>query len=350
MNKDNTVGLDLGDRFSHFCVLDEEGAVIEEDRVRTNPEAVRERFGAMGPLLVAMEVGTHSPWMSRVLAELGHEVVVANPAKLRMIYRNPRKSDKADAMMLARVARMDRALLSPIEHRSRGTQQDLQVLQTRDILVKTRTRWINHMRGLAKALGYRFPKCSAPAFHKQAAEELPDALRATLGPLIELLGTLTARIVDYDKRIERLSREKYPQVDVLREVPGVGPITALAFVLTLEDPKRFAKSRDVGPYLGLVPRRDQSGDSDKHLRITKAGDRYLRWLLVNCAHYILGAHGPDSTLRRWGLARCAQGGRTAKKRAVVAVARKLAVMLHRLWSSGEIYEPFYEAKPKPTTH
>lgn len=349
MKKDITVGLDLGDRFSHFCVLDGEGAVLEEDRVRTTPEALRERFGAMGPLLVAMEVGTHSPWMSRVLTELGHEVVVANPTKLRMIYQNPRKSDKADAMMLARVARMDRALLSPIEHRSRGTQQDLQVLQTRDTLVKTRTRWINHMRGLAKALGYRFPKCSAPAFHKRAAKELPEALRESLGPLMELLETLTARIVEYEKKIECLSRKKYPQVEVLREVPGVGPITALAFVLTLEDPKRFAKSRDVGPYLGLVPRRDQSGDSDKHLRITKAGDRYLRWLLVNCAHYILGVHGPDSTLRRWGLARCAQGGKTAKKRAVVAVARKLAVLLHRLWSSGEIYEPFYEAKPKTAT-
>ena len=349
MSKDITVGLDLGDRYSHICVLDGEGAVVEEDRVRTIPEAVRERFGAMGPVLVAMEVGTHSPWVSRVLTELGHEVVVANPAKLRMIYQNPRKSDKADAMMLARVARMDKALLSPIQHRSRETQQDLQLLQTRNALVKTRTQWINHIRGLAKALGYRFSKCAAPTFHKQAVEELPDTLRESLGPLLELMETVTARIREYDKKIDRLGQEKYPQVEVLREVPGVGPITALAFVLTLEDPKRFAKSRDVGAYLGLVPRRDQSGETDKHLRITKAGDRYLRWLLVNCAHYILGVHGPDSTLRRWGLARCAQGGKTAKKRAVVAVARKLAVLLHRLWSTGEIYEPFYEAKAKPAS-
>ena len=174
-------------------------------------------------------------------------------------------------------------------------------------------------------------------------------MRETLGPVIELIGTLTARIVEYNKKIERLAREKYPEVDVLRQVAGVGPITALAFVLTLEDPKRFTKSRHVGPYLGLVPRRDQSGDSDKHLRITKAGDRYLRWLLVNCAHYILGAHGPDSALRRWGLARCAQGGRTGKKRAVVAVARKLAVLLHRLWSTGEVYDPFYTPETKIAT-
>ena len=349
MNKDITVGLDLGDRFSHFCVLDGEGAVLEEDRVRTTPEALRERFGAMKPMVLAMEVGTHSPWVSRGLSELGHDVVVANPAKLRMIYLSPRKSDRADAMMLARVARLDRALLPPIHHRSRGTQQDLQVLQTRNALVKTRTQWINHVRGLAKALGYRLPSCSARSFHKRAAKELPEALRETLGPLIELMGTLTARIVEYDKKIERLAREKYPEVEVLRQVGGVGPITALAFVLTLEDPKRFAKSRHVGPYLGLVPRRDQSGETDKHLRITKAGDRYLRWLLVSCAQYILGAHGPDSTLRTWGLARCAQGGRTGKKRAVVAVARKLAILLHRLWSTGEVYDPFYEAKPKPAT-
>ncbi len=346
MNKDITVGLDLGDRFSHFCVLDEAGAVLKEDRVRTTPEALQERFGAMKPVVLAMEVGTHSPWVSRVLSELGHDVVVANPAKLRMIYQNPSKCDRADAMMLARVARLDRALLSPIHHRSRGTQRDLQLLQTRNALVKTRTQWINHMRGLAKALGYRLPSCSAPSFHKRVAKDLPEALRETMGPLLELMGRLTERIAEYTKKIELMCRDKYPQAAVLREVPGVGPITALAFVLTLEDPKRFTKSRHVGPYLGLVPRRDQSGDSDKHLRITKAGDRYLRWLLVNCAHYILGAHGPDSELRRWGLARCAQGGKTGKKRAVVAVARKLAVLLHRLWSTGEVYDPFYTPESK----
>ena len=149
----------------------------------------------------------------------------------------------------------------------------------------------------------------------------------------------------YDERIEKLGREKYGHTELLRQVKGVGPLTSLAYVLTLENPDRFAKSRDVGPYLGLVPKQEESGDSQPQLGISKAGDVMLRRLLVGSAHYILGPFGPDTDLRRYGLRLCERGGKNAKKRAAVAVARKLAVLLHRLWISGEVYEPLRQAPP-----
>lgn len=342
MRKDNTVGMDLGDRYSHVCVLDARGRIVEEDRVRTDAQALRERFGAMKPATVAVEVGTHSPWVSRLLKELGHEVLVANAAKLRMIYQRHTKRDRSDAQMLARVARLDRQLLCPITHRSAEAQRDLQVIRSRDALVKVRTLLINHVRGSAKANGERVRACSAPVFSKRAAAQLSAGLLAALSPVLEQIASLTGQIRTCDQHIAALS-ERYPETEVLRTVPGVGPITALAFVLTLEDAARFTKSRHVGPYLGLTPRQDQSGQVDKQLRITKAGNRYLRRLLVGCAQYILGPFGPDTALRRWGLARCSHGGKNAKKRAVVAVARKLAVLLHRLWCTGECYQAFPES-------
>jgi transposase len=158
-------------------------------------------------------------------------------------------------------------------------------------------------------------------------------------PLVQLAEGLSACIQGYDRRIEELASEKYGPTKLLRQVKGVGPITALAYVLTLEKPERFPKSRDVGPYLGLVPKQEDSGESQPQLGISKAGDRMLRKLLVGSAQYILGPFGPDTDLRRYGLRLCERGGKNAKKRAAVAVARKLAVLLHRLWVSGEVYEP-----------
>ena len=164
-----------------------------------------------------------------------------------------------------------------------------------------------------------------------------------LGPILETIGSLTQRIRDYERELETISREHYPETDLLRQLEGVGPLTALTFVLTVEDPFRFEKSRSVGAYLGLVPASDQSGDSDPQRRISKEGDEMLRKLLVGSAHYILGPFGSDSDLRRHGEKIASRGGKNAKKRAAVAVARKLAVLLHRLWVSGELYDPLYNA-------
>ena len=339
-----TIGLDLGDRWSHLCALDASGEVTEVGRVRTTEAAMRERFGSLPPTRVALEVGTHSPWLSRVLEECGHEVLVANARKLRMIYKSDRKDDPTDAEMLARVARMDPKLLSPIRHRGVDAQNDLAVLRSRDVLVRTRTKLINHVRGTVKAAGSRLPSSSAESFHRRADEAIPKELRAGLAPVLELLGSLTQTIRGYDLAVERRAKEKYPETELLRQVTGVGPLTALAFVLKIEDPRRFPKSRTVGAYLGLVPKRDQSGDQDRQLRITKAGDGLVRRLLVGSAHYILGWRGPDTDLRRWGLALAERGGKNAKKRAVVAVARKLAVLLHRLWVTGEVYRPLRDAE------
>jgi transposase len=339
-----TIGIDLGDRHSHLCLLDDSGTVVEEGRLATTPDAFRRRFAGLPAARIAIEVGTHSPWLSTLLRELGHEVLVANPRKLRLIYRNDSKNDRCDAEQLARVARMDPRLLYPIEHRGRQASVDLAVLRARDSLVAARTRLVNHVRGTLKAFGLRAKKCSTPSFDKQAPGQIPAELQPALAALVTTIGELTTTIREYDKRIAALSREQYPETGLLRQVTGVGPVTALTYVLTLEDPRRFQQSRCVGAFLGLRPRQRQSGSSDPELRITKTGDRDLRRLLVQGAQYILGPFGKDSDLQRWGLALAARGGKSAKKRAVVAVARKLAVLLHRLWVTGEVYEPLRQAQ------
>jgi transposase len=336
----NTIGVDLSDRFSYFFTVDRDGNCAGEGRVPTGPTAFRDHFGRLDPALVAIETGTHSPWASRVLAECGHEVLVANARELRLIYQNKKKTDREDAENLARTARLDPKLLHPVEHRSVEDQQNLAVLRARFALVSARTELIQHVRGAVKSFGARIAGHSAEAFHFKARGEIPTELEPALVPVLTSIGELTARIREYDKVIEGvLSQEKYPHTKRLRQVPGVGPITALAFVLTLGDPRRFPKSRTVGAYLGLTPRRADTGESSPQLRISKAGDNTLRRLLVGSAQYILGPFGTNNDLRRFGHAIARRGGKNAKKRAAVAVARKLAVLLHRLWITGEDFRP-----------
>ena len=340
-----TAGMDLGDKYSHLCLIDtESGELIEGSRLRTTPEAMRRRFDSERPLHVAIEVGTHSPWVSRLLTECGHEVLIANPRKTRLIYGQRRKTDKLDAEKLARLARADPELLYPVEHRGCDSQAHLAVIHSREALVRSRTQMINHVRGTVKSFGYRLPKCSTPSFHKKVPGHLPSELAEVLGPIVETVGSLTEKIKDYDRHIEELAAERYPETELLRQVSGVGSLTALTFVLTLEDPQRFAESRSVGAYLGLAPGIDQSGEQDPQKRISGEGDEMLRRLLVSSAHYILGPFAPDSDLRRHGEKIAERGGKNAKKRAVVAVARKLSVLLHRLWVSGEVYEPLHNAR------
>ena len=345
-----TVGLDLGDRFSHVVVLDGEGELVEEGRVVTREVALRERFSERPPMRIALETGTHSPWVSRVLEGCGHEVIVANSRKLRLIYENPNKDDRVDALYLARLARVEPALLSPVQHRGASAQKDLALLRSRDVMVAARTQLINHVRGLVKSVGRRLPTCSTGAFPKTVSQQIPESLEPGLLPVIEQIASLSDRIKALDRQIQLLADEGYPQTKLLRQIKGVGPITSLTFVLTLEAPERFGKSRVVGPFLGLVPGRKQSGDSDPERRITKHGDRCLRRLLVNAAHYILGPFGPDSDLRRFGAKIASRGGKIARKRAVIAVARKLAILLHHLWRSGEVYEPLYQQIHRAARH
>lgn len=334
-----TIGLDLGDRYSHFCVLDGAGEVIEEGRVTTSEAGLRHRFEQACPTRIAIEVGTHSPWVERWLSAWGHEVIVANPRALRLIYQNNRKSDRVDAENLARVARMDPKLLAPIHHRSKEAQADLAVLRARDALVASRTRLVNHVRGAVKSLGGRVPKCSTESFHRKATEHLPKEAEAALKRVLDVIEGLTQALGEYDRKVETMAEERYPETKKLRQVTGVGVLTAVGYVLTIGDPHRFRKSREVGSYFGLRPRQSDSGADEPQLRITKAGDRFMRRLLVGSAQYILGAFGPETDLRTWGLKLAERGGKNAKKRAVVAVARKLSVLLHRLWVTGSTYEP-----------
>jgi transposase len=283
-----------------------------------------------------------------VVARSGHEVLVANPRQMEGPKQRKRKNDRVDAHKLARVGRMDPQSLFAIEHRSVEVRQDLVALRARHAVVAVRKDLINTVRGLVKSMGTRLPKCSTESFAKKVEGALPPEVRDALLPLVRLVEALSSSIKGYDERIEKLATEKYPHTKLLRQVKGVGPLTSLAYVLTLQDPQRFVKSRDVGPYLGLVPKQEDSGDSQPQLRITKMGDMMVRQLLVGSAHYILGPFGPDTDLRRYGLRLSERGGKNAKKRAVVAVARKLAVLLHCLWVSGEVYEPLRHALPKAT--
>lgn len=336
-----TVGIDLGDRSSRYCVLDEQGEVLVEGAVATNKRGFAQVFGSKPRSRLALEVGTHSPWVSRYLADLGHEVIVANPRRVRLISDSTRKDDRLDAKTLARLVRIDPELLSPIRHRSEQAQADLMVIRARALLVEARTMLVNAARGLTKSYGERLGNCGTGQIREGLAESLSEALQNALKPLLAEVESVSQRIREYDEQIENIGKSRYPETALLKQVHGVGTLTALTYVLTVDDPNRFRRSRDAGAYFGLRPRRRESGDSRPQLRITKEGDGYMRKLLVQCAHHILGPFGPDSDLRRKGLELAAHGGKNAKKRALVAVARKLAVLLHKLWVTAEVYEPLH---------
>jgi transposase len=282
-----TVGVDLGDQWSNYCILGLGGETLAEGQLRTRQQEVGEFFQGLAVARVVVEVGTHSAWVQEIIASLGHEVLVANSRLMAGSKRRRRKNDRIDAAKLARLGRVDPKSLYPIQHRSTEVREDLLVLRARDALVASRTELINTTRGLVKTMGARLSGCSSESFSQKVAAEIPDKIGETLQPLLRLIATLSDEIKAYDQRVEKLASEKYEHTKLLRQVTGVGPVTALAYVLTLETPLRFAKSRDVGPYLGLVPKQEDSGDSQPQLGISKAGDQMLRKLLVGSSHYIL---------------------------------------------------------------
>lgn len=345
MNNNITIGMDLGDQNHVVVVMDGNGKEIEMKTIRNTEFSLRKFFSGYKKATVAIEAGTHSPWISRLLKEIGCNVYVGNPRKLRIIWDSYDKSDQRDARILAMVCRVEPRLLWPIEHRDRQAYADLGTIKARDALIKNRVQLITHIRSVTKTCGCRIPKCSTGSFSKRAPDYIPSELKVCLDPLILTVDHLTKQIKDLNRQIKKLC-QKYPETDKLLQVSGVGPVTALAFVLTIEDPHRFTKSRQVGAFLGLTPKRDQSGKCDKQLRITKAGNTYLRSLLVSCGQYIIGPFGPESDLRKYGIAITARGGKNAKKRAAVAVARKLAVLLHQLWISDHSYAAFYKKAVK----
>jgi transposase len=338
-----TIGLDLGDRNTHYCVLDEAGEVVSRGQLPTSTSGIQSFFEKMPSSRVALEVGTHSPWMSRLIAKLGHEVIVANPHKVKLITQSTRKNDRIDAEQLARLARVDPKLLSPIHHRGEEAQADLAVIRARAEVVEARTGLICSARGLVKPMGERLKKCDADEVGVELAEKLTAPVRTVIEPMLKSIAALSEQIQVYDEKIEEIA-QRYPEVKLLTQVYGVGTLIALTYILTIEDAERFAHSRDVGAFLGLQPKQRDSGDRQPQMGISKAGDRLMRSLLVQGAHCILRKGAPDSDLRAWGLARQQRGGKNAKRRAIVGMARRLAVLLHRLWVTGEVYDPLYNRK------
>lgn len=353
MKKYNTIfGIDLSDKKCNWAMMTYSSEEIQDEGItKLTRKDLYHKFRSIESSLIAIEAGSQSAWVERLFKRCGHKVIVANPRKLRMIYSNDAKSDKVDAQMLVRVARLDTNLLHPIKHRRKKAQCDLSIIRARDILVRSRSSLVCHIRSTVKSLGVQIPTCDAHYFHRHAKSHIPRDLKEALIPVLKTIENLTESITAYDKSITKLCKESYPDTEILQSVPGIGDITALSYVLTLDDPKRFEKSRDVGSYLGLTQRKDQSGNNDPQLGITKAGDDFMRRLLVGAAQYILGnRNNKDSALRQWGLKlagppdKNGKYNKKLKKRAVVAVARKLACLLHTLWSNGMFFEPFPNAK------
>lgn len=343
------IGVDLGDRKHNICVLGKDGKILREAKLSNDRQHLAELAREYPGARVALEAGTHSPWVSRFLTKAGLEVFVANARKVRAIYASERKCDELDARMLARIARLDPALLSPIRHGTEENQKDLLLIKLRDTLVRQRVAVINSVRACLKSLGLRITASGPTTFAgaaRAALEEHRDLLAAT-APSLTMIEELCLRIREYDKAIVRCAAARHPQAGKLQAIAGVGPITSLSFVLTIGDPGRFEDPRDAGAYLGLVPRRDQSGKTDKQLPVSKTGNRCLRSLLVQSAQYILGPFGPDCELRRCGLRLAARGGKAAKKKAVIAVARKLAVVMLAMWRNQSDYRPLRAPEPAP---
>lgn len=336
------VGLDLGDRYSHYCMLTASGELMEEGRIRSTIAALEKQFANEPRMRIALETGTHSPWVSRLLECHGHQVIVANARKIPVITASESKNDRNDAEQLARMAAFDPKLLHPVEHRSLERQQDLNLVHTRSVLVRARTMLINSVRGLVKSGGGRLPACSSAAFPGKAREVIPEVLKMACEPLLEQIAQMNRGIGEMDRQVEGLDK-KYPEISILRTAPGVGPVVAACYVLTLDCAEAMETNRQAGAYLGLRPRQQQSGDSNPQRGIAKTGNNYLRSLLVQSAQYILGRFGPDSELRRWGLKLATSGGKRGKKRAIVAVARKLAVLLLSMWRNRRKFEPFPQA-------
>jgi transposase len=330
-------------------LLDEHGECSQRGELPTTADALRAFFlQHVGELLV-MEVGGHSPWVSRLAEQTGLDVVVANPRKVALITSNERKNDRTDAELLARLGRVDRKLLSPVLHRSSEVQAHRVLLRSRQAIVRTRAALINHVRGAVKSFGGRLKLCSASSFHKQVADHIPEELALALLPMVRLIAEMSVQVKEFDKQIETVSIEHYPHTQTMRQITGVGSLISTTFALTIVDPARFGDIRDVGPYLGMTPSTKTSGQSDPQMRITKCGDREMRTLLVQGANYILGCFGPDCDLKRFGEKIAARGGKNARKRAKVAVARKLAMLMLRLWRTGEVYDPFHLAKRRGET-
>ena len=326
-------GVDIGDKRSYVRLVGLDGELIEEVQIPTRPAAIEKYFRSWPRLRVVLETGGHTNWMRRLIAGLGHEVLVADARQLRLISQSDAKNDRNDAYWLAELGRSNPDLLAPVAARDEHVEQHRSWLRGRETMVEARTKLVNSVRGIAKTHGIRFGQCGMMQWVARVWE-CPDVLRTILEPMARIIVELSREINELDRRIEKLGKEQYPATQLLRSVDGVGPLTSLAYVLELNnDVGRVKRSRQMGAVVGCRPKQRDSGESSPELSITKAGNPMLRRLLVQSSQRIIGPFGLESDLRSWGLGLAARGKKRAKRRAVVAVARKLAVVLHAM-SSG----------------
>lgn len=342
-----TLGFDLGDRRSHYCLLDRKGREIDQAVVETTPPSLKAFFKRMKGVRLVLEMGTHACWIADLAEEVGLEVLIANPRSFELLTKSYRKTDARDCQLLADAGRMSPQLLSPIVRRPKECRVDLSALRSRKCLVECRTKLVNHVRGVLKFHALRAPSCSPESFHRKVLAVIPKELEMALLPAVQSVEFMNQQIKSLEVQTEKMAKERYPITSTFEDVAGVGTIVSSTFAMTIGDPDRFPDARTVGAYIGMVPRQQSSGDSTPELSITKAGDGEVRRTLTIASNYIMGPFGPDCDLRRFGLRMIDNGrrkGKNAKKRAIIAVARKLAVLLLHLWKTGAKYDPFHLAR------
>ncbi len=334
-----TIGMDLGNRKHTVCALDQTGNVLWRKDVANTPEALKPFFEENAGATVAMETGLCCRWVSALAKSCGCDALVGNARKLAAIWQSKQKNDENDALLIAELARASRRLFHPVELRDDERHEMVQLIELREVAVSQRTQAVNSVRGLCKAHGVFIPKCDASCFHKVAAGAIPDGMAWKFKPMLRHLKEVAATIKRYDAMLEEYAQKHFKEeVELLRTVPGVGPITSCAFVALIADPGRFGSARDAGAYFGLTPGQDKSGDKDAPKHITKTGSALMRHLLVTAANHILRASSPDTALKRHGERICARGGKVARRKAKTAVARKLAVVMLAMLKSGKAYD------------
>ncbi|MEJ2024433.1 MAG: IS110 family transposase [Deltaproteobacteria bacterium] len=333
-------GMDVHQKYSEVCLLDEGGEVVERARIRTSRSGLGRYFSAKNKMKVVLEAGGSSPWVSRLVESCGHEVVVCSPRRVRLIAESTLKNDRIDAEVLARLVRIDPGFLGRVQQRSERAQVLRSKLTVRSRLVTTRTKWINTVKGILRALGYTVPGGASRTFcYRVRSVELPEELATTIEPLLRQLDAVNEEIIRCEKELRNIA-SAMPEVMHLQEVPGVGLIVSLYFVLTVDDPYRFRKSRDIPAFFGLRPKMRSSGDVSTYGRISKQGDPEMRRLLIQAAHALMQCRTPCA-LQDWATKVVQRRGYA---KAMVALARKLGVVMHHLWVTGEVFERYPSKK------
>jgi transposase len=330
------IGIDVHKRESQICILSAEGELIEQ-RIHTDRERFTEVLGKRPRARILIEASTESEWVARCLEGLGHEVVVADPNFASMYATRSRrvKTDRRDARTLAEACQLGayrRAHRTSDERRHMKAQ-----LAVREVMVRTRAKYISLIQALLGREGWRVGTGSSARFGARVDKlELREGLKAEVAPLLELMTHLNEQIERADTAMEEVSHTD-AQMDRLLTMPSIGPVTAAAFVATIDDAKRFGGAHQVQAYLGLVPSEMSSGEKQRRGRITKVGNARVRWLLVQAAISTIRLRKPQTQVLRLWAERIAV--RRGKRRAAVALARRIAGILYAMMRDGTRYVP-----------